>query len=123
VSETGGERWIALLVRGDADGIYEAAAMAASATSLGVSVTLVWLGAALEALLSERLDEPGDRPASASELLRAAKETGRLRSVACSAAAVARPRAIDDVRARVDEIVGWPTVVALMRGSDKALVW
>lgn len=117
------ETWVVLLQRGEADALYEAAAMAASATSLGVSVTLVWFDAALEALVAGRIEEAVDRGASPSSLLAAARETGRLRSLACSASAVNARAGVQSVRSRVDEIVGWPTVVSLMRSASKALVW
>lgn len=117
------ETWVVLLQRGEADALYEAAAMAASATSLGVSVTLVWFDAALEALVAGRMDEAADRGASPSSLLAAARETGRLRSLACSASAVNARTGVESVRSRVDEIVGWPTVISLMRSASKALVW
>ena len=119
----GGETWVVLLQRGDSDSLYEAAAMAASATSLGVSVTLVWFDAALEALVAGRIDEAADRGASPLSLLAAARETGRLRLLACSASAVNARAGVESVRSRVDEIVGWPTVVSLMRSATKALVW
>jgi predicted peroxiredoxin len=117
------ETWVVLLQRGEADALYEAAAMAASATSLGVSVTLVWFDAALEALVAGRIEEAADRRASPSSLLAAARETGRLRSLACSASAVNARAGVESVRSRVDDIVGWPTVVSLMRSASKALVW
>lgn len=122
-SEAGGGKWIVLVQRGEEDALYEAAAMTASATSLGVSVTLVWFDAALEALLSGRLEEAGSRPASVAELLAAARGTGRLRSLACSASAVNASVGIENVRAAVDEIVGWPTLISLMRSATRALVW
>lgn len=115
--------WVVLVQRGEEDSLYEAAAMTASATSLGLSVTLVWFDAALEALLSGRLEEAGSRPASAAELLAAARETGRLRSLACSASAVNARAGIERVRTAVDDIVGWPTVISLMRSASRALVW
>ena len=117
-----GESWIVLLLRADDDSLYEAAAMAASATSLGVEVTLVWFDAALDALVSDRLEDPGTHPASPSSLLAAARETGRLRSLACSASAVGQRR-IESVREKVDDIVGWPTVIGLMRLSMRSFVW
>lgn len=112
-----------LVQRGDDDVLYEAAAMAASATSLGITVTLAWFDAALEALVSGRLEESGRRPASAASLLESARETGLLRSLACSASAVAQRDEIERVREKVDEIVGWPTLISLIRSSTKSFVW
>jgi predicted peroxiredoxin len=119
----GPERWVVLLQRFDDDALYEAAAMAASATSLGIAVTIVWFDSALEALVSDRLDERGERPASAAELFVAARETGLLRLLACSASAVNRRDRIEKIRKEVDDIVGWPTVISLMRSANKTFAW
>ena len=116
------ESWVVLLHRDEAGGLYEAAAMAAAASSLGVSVTLVWFDAALDALVSGRLDESGDGGGAAG-LLADARETGRVRFLACSASAVRSEGGVGAVRERVDEIVGWPTVVGLIRAASKAFVW
>lgn len=124
---TGGEerppRWVVLLQRDEPSSLREAAAMAATATSLGVEVFLVWFGPALTAFAEGRLEEPGAAESSPAALLDAARETGRLRHLACSAAAVSSHLGVDAVRARVDDVVGWPTVVGLMRAAEKAFVW
>jgi predicted peroxiredoxin len=117
------ESWIVLIQRADEDALYEAAAMSASATSLGIAVTLVWFDRALEALVSGRLDDTGERPASPSDLLASARETGRLRLLACSASAVDPRTGVEKTRQKVDEIVGWPTVIAMMRAATRAFVW
>jgi predicted peroxiredoxin len=119
----GRENWVVLLHRGDGDALYEASAMAAAATSLGVSVTLVWFDAALEALVEGRLEDSETREASCAELLSVARETGLLRLLACSASAVSRRVEIETVREKVDDIVGWPTAVSLIRAANKAFVW
>ena len=116
------ETWVVLLHRDEERGLYEAAAMAAAAASLDVSVTLVWFDAALDALVSGRLDDSGDGGGAAG-LLADARETGRLRFLACSASAVRSEGGVGAVRERVDEIVGWPTVVGLIRAASKAFVW
>jgi predicted peroxiredoxin len=115
---------VVLVQREDPAALREAAAMAASATSLGVEVFLVWFGPALEALVHGRLEEPAaGAGAGAAALLEEARETGRLRHLACSAAAVSSPLGADAVRQKVDDIVGWPTVIGLMRAAEKAFVW
>jgi predicted peroxiredoxin len=117
--------WVLLLRRGDEDSLYEAAAMAASAISLGLEVTLVWLDAALEALASGRLADTELEPRSAGRLLREARETGRLRSLACSASLV-RARAAGSgsiVGELVDDVVGWPTAISLIRAAERSFVW
>jgi peroxiredoxin family protein len=116
------ESWVVLLHRDEAGGLYEAAAMTAAASSLDVSVTLVWFDAALAALVSGKLEDSEDG-AGAAELLAGARETGRVRFLACSASAVRSEEGIGAVRDRVDDIVGWPTVVGLIRAASKAFVW
>ena len=115
--------WVLLLQRGDEDTLYEAAAMAASAVSLGLEVTLVWFDAALAALVSGRLEEPDDEARNAARLLAEARESGRLRSLACSASLSRAGTTPDGVRDRVDEIVGWPTAISLIRAAERSFVW
>ena len=119
---SGRESWVVLLHRAEESGLVEAAAMAAAATSLGIAVTLVWFDGALEALVSGDLEESAGE-SNAAALLAGARETGLLRSLGCSASAVNRKLDLDAVRAAVDEIVGWPTAVSLIRAADKAFVW
>jgi predicted peroxiredoxin len=118
-----GAGWVLLLQRGDEDTLYEAAAMAASAVSLGLEVTLVWFDAALEALVSGRLEEPEDEARNAARILAEARESGRLRSLACSASLSRAGATPERVRDRVDEIVGWPTTISLIRAAERSFVW
>jgi peroxiredoxin family protein len=118
----GGGRWVLVLESGDPDRLAEAAAMAASAASLGTDVTVVWLAGALRALLSGFL-EAKQEPASAARLLAEARDTGRVRLLACSAAMVRCGASPERVRENVDEIVGWPTVVSLLRSAERSFVW
>ena len=115
--------WVLLLQRGAEDVLYEAAAMTAAAVSLGIDVTLIWFDAALEALVSGRLSEEGDDPASAGRLFAEARETGHVRHLACSASVVGRRLDREALGRRVDEIVGWPTAIALIRAAEKSFVW
>jgi predicted peroxiredoxin len=115
--------WVLLLQRGAEDVLYEAAAMTAAAVSLGIDVTLIWFDAALEALVSGRLAEDGEDPGSAGRLLAEARETGRVRHLACSASVVGRRLDREVLARRVDEIVGWPTAIALIRAAEKSFVW
>jgi predicted peroxiredoxin len=116
-------RWVVLVRRGDPSELYDLAAMTASATSLGTEVFLVWFGDGLAAFAGGRLEEAGASGTSAAVLLAQARETGRLRHLACSASAVASPLGPAQVRERVDDVVGWPTVIGLMRAAEKALIW
>jgi len=122
--------WVLLLQRGSEDVLYEAAAMTAAAVSMGLDVTLVWFDAALERLSKGELDsdgspaarEPGTLEAAAA-LFSEARETKSVRWLACSASMVARKAAADEIRARVDDVVGWPTTISLIRSAERAFIW
>lgn len=116
------ESWIVLLHRVEERTLYEAAAMAASATALGIAVTLVWFDSALDALVDGALGDVEDESTPAA-LFASARRTGLLRTLACSASAVNRPGGIAAARQAVDDVVGWPTVIALIRGSHRSFVW
>jgi peroxiredoxin family protein len=114
-------RWVLLLRDGDEAALTDAAGMVAGAASLGIAVTVVWLAAALDALVSGQIEALEQEEAAAGRLLAAARETGRVRYLACSAASVRA--GIANVREAVDEVVGWPTVVSLIRSSERAFVF
>jgi predicted peroxiredoxin len=114
---------VLLLQRDSEEVLYEAAAMTAAAVSLGISVTLIWFDGALEALVSGRVEESAAEPRSAGRLLREARDTGTLRYLACSASAVASRDRAEKVREWVDEIVGWPTAISLIRAAEKSFIW
>jgi predicted peroxiredoxin len=115
--------WVLLLQRGAGDVLYEAAAMTAAAVSLGIDVTLIWFDAALEALVSGGLAEEEGDPASPGRLLSEARETGRVRFLACSASVVGRRLDRAALDRHVDDIVGWPTAIALIRAAERSFVW
>lgn len=122
MTEANRESWLVLVHRPEEESLYESAAMAASATSLGIAVTLVWFDGALEALTSGALGETRDET-SAAALLAAARRTGLLRTLACSASAVNRAGGVEAARRVVDDVVGWPTVISLIRGASRSFVW
>jgi len=102
--------------------------MTAAAVSLGIDVTLVWFDHALAALAAGRLDGDGSPElpgtfGAAGRLLREAREAGRVRWLACSASALAGAGGIEAARRRVDEVVGWPTAIALIRSAEHSFVW
>jgi len=99
--------------------------MAASAVSLDIDVTLVWLSGALDALLGGRLDgaEGGPGPGGAAALFEEARASGSVRALACSAAMARGRHSPERVRERVDDIVGWPTIVSAIRSAEKCVVW
>jgi len=117
--------WVLLLQRDSPDSLYEAAAMTAAAVSLGLDVTLIWFDAALESLVSGRLAEDDPDLGAAARLLRESRETGNLRSLACSASLVNLRRRLDrGALARcVDDLVGWPTAISLIRSAERSFVW
>ena len=120
--------WVLLLQRDAPDAMYEAAAMTAAAVSLGLDVTLVWFDGALDALAGGRLDgqdglaTPGSAGA-AGRLFQEARRSGRVRFLACSASMVGSPSGAQAVRARVDDVVGWPTAISLIRAAERSFVW
>ena len=97
--------------------------MTAAAVSLGIAVTLIWFDAALEALVSGRLEESAPEPLSAGRLLREAREAGTVRYLACSASAVASRFRAEKTRESVDDIVGWPTAISLIRAAERSFIW
>ena len=118
-----GPFWVLLLQRGAPDVLYEAAAMTAAAVSLGIDVTLIWFDAALEALVSGSLAEEELEGQSAGGLLAQARETGRVRMLACSASLTATRLSPEAARAHVDDLVGWPTAISLIRAAERSFVW
>lgn len=115
--------WVLLLQRGAEDVLYEAAAMTAAAVSLGIDVTLIWFDAALEALVSGALAEEDGDAASPGRLLSEARETGRVRYLACSASVVSRRLDREALDRSVDGIVGWPTAIGLIRAAERSFIW
>jgi len=97
--------------------------MTAAAVSLGIAVTLIWFDAALDALVSGRLAEDGGELRSASRLLAEAREAGTVRLLACSASIVDRRIDRDALARSVDEVVGWPTAISLIRSAERSFVW
>ncbi len=122
--------WVLLLQRGSGEVLYEAAAMTAAAVSLGLSVTIVWFDGAFRALAAGDLDleedaiEPGTS-AGAGRLFAEARATGNVRYLACSATLVAgrRTGADESGRGRVDDVIGWPTAISLIRSAERAFIW
>jgi predicted peroxiredoxin len=115
--------WVLLLQRDSEDVLYEAAAMTAAAVSLGIGVTLIWFDAALEALVSGRLSEEEANAGNAGRLLREAREAGSVRLLACSASMVNRRIDRDRLSRCVDDIVGWPTAISLIRSAERSFIW
>ena len=118
-----GPFWVLLLQRDAPDVLYEAAAMTAAAVSLGVDVTLVWFDKALDLLASGQLHEDASGLGRVARLFAEARETGRVRMLACSASMVGGTETPDAVRQHVDGIIGWPTTISLIRRAERSFVW
>jgi peroxiredoxin family protein len=115
--------------------IQMATSAAAAALAQGARVDLVLFHGALARLLDRRLDEiDGDVARAAS--CREALESGRVASVsalvestreqgmglyACSASVALLGCEPADVLGRVDEVVGWPTILGWMSRADRVL--
>jgi predicted peroxiredoxin len=91
--------------------------------SLGIDVTLVWFDRALDLLASGGLVEETPEVSRAARLFAEARETGRVRMLACSASMVGGVETPDAVRQRVDGIVGWPTTISLIRRAERSFIW
>ena len=116
--------WVLLVQRGAPDALYEAAAMTAAAVSLGIDVTVIWFDGALEALASGRLAQDEGETGHAGRLLAEAREAGHgVRFLACSASMVNRRIDREAVAGCVDDVVGWPTAIALIRSAERSFVW
>ncbi len=134
------KRLLLLCHDGGWDRLYQAASAAATAASTGWRVDLVFYFDALEKLLDGRLDEftlsAGDASKarrleeaadelgtrSPSRLLRAARAGGNARVLACSASLGLLGRDAAEVDPGiVDEVVGWPTTIALIGAADSTL--
>ena len=117
---------------GEWDRLYQAFSAAAAAAAAGRPVTLVLYFGALQRVAANALDDAGSTPeASAQErawavraqevgtpdlsaLLRAGRETGRVRVLACSASVALGGHDFQSLEGKVDEVVGWPTVLRIM---------
>jgi peroxiredoxin family protein len=115
--------WVLLVHRAAPETLYEAAAMTASAVSLGIDVTVIWFDAALEELASGRLKPEDEETGSAGRLLAEARDAGGVRYLACSASLVNRRIDREAVAGCVDGVVGWPTAIAMIRGAERSFVW
>jgi peroxiredoxin family protein len=132
-------RLVILCHDGGWERLYQAASCAVTATSSGWRVEAVFYFAALEKLLSGRLDEVtfdppqperGQRLADRideidthgpASLFAAARATGNLGLYACSASCALLDRDPAAALQEVDQVVGWPTVMGWLERSEHAL--
>lgn len=114
---------------------YQVSSLAASAASRGDAVDLCFFFAALDAWVRGGWDEldpepPVNRERLASldfppltALLEGARETGRLRTFACSASTRILGLEPAEVQARVDVLCGWQTFAKLIAEADKVVTF
>jgi predicted peroxiredoxin len=131
----GQPRILLLCERGGFAPLHQAASAAASALATGARVDLVLFHGALARVLDDAVDEVGldvpdpgsyrealdsGRVAPVSQVLEGAREAG-LGLYACSASVALLGREPDEVLARVDEVVGWPTIHGWAARADRVL--
>lgn len=131
----GDDRLLLLCERGGFAPLHQAVSAGASWLAAGGRCDLVLFHAALFRVMSAGLDEVEDAlPAAAS--YREAMLSGRVRPVsqilaearreglgvfACSASVALLGLEPDEALAAVDEVIGWPTILAWMGASDRVL--
>lgn len=130
------QRLLLLCHDGGWDRLHQAASAAATAASMGWEVDVVFYYDALERWLDRTTDDAGDDPRREvlvdradeagvrppSVLFDAARKTGHCRFHACSASLGMLGRDPSDADStRVDQVIGWPTTLALLERSDHAL--
>ncbi len=69
--------------------------------------------------LAQRVEDSGVSPPS--ELIAAARRSGRCKLLACSASMALIGASSEDLRELVDELVGWPTIVQMMQSGAQTL--
>jgi predicted peroxiredoxin len=114
---------------------YQVSSLAASAASRGDAVDLCFFFAALDAWVRGGWDEldpepPVERERLASldfppltTLLDGARETGHLRTFACSASTRILGLEPPEVQARVDVLCGWQTFAKLIAETDRVVTF
>lgn len=128
------KRLLLLCHRGGWEHAYQSASAAATAATMGWRVDVVLYFDALARWIDGRLDEADDgehervelaeerdvRPPSA--LFAAARASGRFRVHACSASLGLIDRDVEAIDGTgIDDVIGWPTTIALIEGSDQSL--
>ena len=127
-----GQRLVLLLHDGGWERLFQAASCAATASSTGWTVDVVLYFEALRKWLDGRVDEVSgstvsveaveeriSRPPSA--LFELARAQGKTRILACTASLGLLGIDPSEAGDRVDELVGWPTVTALMERAQHVL--
>lgn len=133
------KRIVLLCHHGGWDRLYQAGSCAATAASMGWRVDVVFYFGALEKLLDGRLDEISLEPRDAererilsertdewgthgpASLFAAARAAGATQVLACSASLALLDPDAGAAADLVDEVIGWPTTVALMGAADQVL--
>ncbi|MBL9039282.1 MAG: hypothetical protein JNG84_12260 [Archangium sp.] len=114
--------------RGEYEAVHQAVSVAAAAAAIGRPVQLYFFWWALERLVRGELGEPDlardDINATMErrgvptirDLLDAAKQSGHARLYACSGSLASLGLTPPDVEGRVDELIGWTTILQRTAG-------
>jgi len=113
---------------GEYDRVHQGLSIAATAAAEGRPVDVFFFWWALERLVQDRLDAPdfaredvndrfeARRAPTLRELLSHLKEAGGCRLYACSGSLAVIDGTVPAAAGRVDQIVGWSTILALTAG-------
>jgi peroxiredoxin family protein len=118
---------VVFLHRGEYDAVHQGLSIAAAAVAGSRRAEIYFSWWALERLVKDRLDEPDLRDDVAAameqrqiptlrELLSHLKESGQARLYACSGSLHALGLNSGDVEGRVDELVGWASILKRTAG-------
>ncbi|MFN0063878.1 MAG: DsrE family protein [Myxococcaceae bacterium] len=123
-----GDRVAIFLHAGEYDRVHQGLSIAAAASSSGRNVDVFFFWGALRRLADNQLETPDFKDEelndrferrgipTANALLRSAAETGRLRTYACSGSLQALGLNPQDVAQRVDQVIGWTSILQITRG-------
>ena len=122
------EKLAVFLHAGDYDRVHQGLSIAATAAAAGRPVEVYFFWWALERLAGDRLDEPDFESDALRErfeargaptlrqLLSHLRESGKARLYACSGSLALVDGTVPAAAGRVDQIVGWSTILALTAG-------
>lgn len=124
------ERLAIFLHSGDYDRVHQGLAIAVAGATSGRSVDVFFFWWALDRLLRDDLDAPAFGPGredvtdsfhekgfpTIRQLLQAARESGRVRTYACSGSLAVLGKTPLATEGKVDEIVGWAAILEKTAG-------
>jgi peroxiredoxin family protein len=119
------ERLAVFLHSGDYDRVHQGLSIAVSAAAAGRETDVFFFWWALDRLVRDDLDAPDFGPGreelaeefaergfpTIRQLLEAAKESGKVRLFACSGSLAILGKTAQAVQGKVDDLVGWATIL------------